>query len=156
MLKLHPTPDTAATVRPAGRYGHDDLKAFDLPGGGQLVLPHHLAVTLYWALHDYIHRTGEKAREASKAEIAVRKAANDQLALQYLARYRELFATRNEETSAARRMGTIRTLSREAGRPYGEIEALLRLANHLTKASTGSRTRAARQRLTSSDPQQVD
>ena len=125
MLTLRPTPDLADTVRPPDE--PDDLKTIDLGGGYKLAIPHHLAVTLYWNLHDYLHRVDEKRAEAAKRDLERRRAEQAELCRVIDAMWPGTLRSRNETTSQQRRAGAIRAIAAELQLPIGMVTALVTL-----------------------------
>lgn len=118
---------------------NDDLPLDDAPyvviplAEGEMRLPRHAAIALYWHLHHWIERTDERQRVKASAELQARKDENDALALWLLDQYRKVFPTRNEVRSIDRQRGAMHVVARTNGRSIGEVEALLGLARALEK-----------------------
>lgn len=134
-LRLHRTEEDSKGGAPK-LLPTDEYFIVKLPHGGELRLPNQTAIEIYYQLDNWIKGTETKRREVDRAKMAVRKQESDTFALQLLGRYREVIATRLENSSAARQRAAWKQLAQETGRPIGEIGALLRLAKILTKRRT--------------------
>jgi DNA-binding NarL/FixJ family response regulator len=97
------------------------------------------ATDAYWQLHQFINQSERKVRAKGEADMAARKAENDTLAMQLLARYREVIRTRNEPTYGEKARATKKQIERETGRSATEVDVLIQLGFTLERRRTADR-----------------